>query len=219
MDMYWYKDDQQIVVGLNSTRQVTRYDWFMRDVLPIKLYIVEKQASTNVPFFVSDIEAEESIAFGAKADYNETTFLFSQATWTAQGSGESRYYSADISLNTAELIAAVGTDDFLDIIGEFTVVRADNSNALTTQFNIRVTQDIISGSEGVPTSEYPVVAQYIDDSGTPAVRLVNSEGVAVCLFKNGSPYVFISETGLWYPLTGKIQDGQPTPAFGAGEVI
>jgi hypothetical protein len=219
MNIYWWRDNQQIVTNLNSTRQVPRYDWFLRDTLPVDLYVVEKQSNVNVPFAVTAIEATQTISFGAKEAYTDTSFLFSSNSWTPSGSGDSQKYTGEISLNTAELIEKIGTSDYLDVVAEFTILNADNSNVLTTQFDVRVTQDVISGSEGTPTTQYPVIAQYTTDGGEQAVRLVDGNGVSVGYFKNGAPYVYIAETGLWYPLTGAIIDGKPSPAFGAGEVL
>jgi len=220
MNMFWNLQNQQLVAGLNSNVQVTGYSFYLRDVLPISLALVTEQASETQPYAVTALEATQSIKFGAKAAASDTEFLFSEATWTDNGSAlPDTRYTADVSLNTAALIAALGSLSSLVVIGEFTIQNADNSNELTTQFNITIKPDIIKGTEGVPTTEYNVVAQYMDDNGVAAVRLVNSNGVAVGLFKNGTPYVFILSTGLWYPLTGTIIGGVPVPAFGAGENI
>ena len=217
MNIYWWKDDQQLVAGLYSESKVTGYDWVLRDVIPVNLYVVESQSNINQPYAVTAIAGSESIEFGAKENRSDAAFLFSQDTWTPTGSGDSQRYVAEISLNTAELIAAIGSNDTIDVFGEFTIVQADGDNVLSTQFTIEVTRDIISGSDRVPTTEYPVIQQYTDDNDRRCVRIVNSNGRQVGLWKNGCPYVYEPSTQLWYPLTATIQDGQPTPAFGAGE--
>ena len=86
----------------------------------------------------------------------------------------------------------------------------------TTQVTFRILPDIITGSEGVPSSQYPVIAQYTDDSGVKAVRIVNAAGTAMGLWKNGVPYIFEPDTALWYPVTIKIVDSVPVLALGAG---
>lgn len=222
MNMYWDFQNQKMVASLNSAAAVTQYDFVLRDTLPVVLRVCNTQSVLNVPYVVTAIDAGKSIKFGAKALATYATdgeFLFSQATWTAAGTGENTTYSANIQLNTSELIAAISTASYLDCKAEFAILNASNENELSTQFTMRIYKDVITGSEGVPTSEYQVVAQYTDDNGVQAVRLVNASGVAVGLFKNGAPYVFIQSTGLWYPLTGIIQDGIPVPAFGAGENV
>jgi len=222
MNIFWSHQEQKLVPSLNSEAAITRYDFVLRDTLPVVLRVVNWQAVNNVPYIVTAIDAGKSIKFGAKASASyatDTEFLFSQATWTAAGSGITTTYSANIPLNTAALIAKMGTATSLDCKAEFTILNATNGNELSTQVTFRIIRDVISGDEGVPSSEYDVIAQYIDDSGVASVRIVNSDGVAVGLFKNGAPYVFILSTGLWYPLTGTVVDGVPVPAFGAGENI
>jgi len=222
MNIYWDMQNQKLVPSLTSTSKIERYDFILRDLLPVTLRVCNEQTNINVPYVVTAIDADKSIKFGAKAlatYITDTDFLFSQATWTEVGSGTNTTYTADIELNTAELIAAIGSSSYLDCQAEFTIQNASNKNELSTQTTFRIYPDVIKGTEGVPTTEYQVIAQYTDDNNVAAVRIVNAEGVAVSLFKNGSPYVFIQSTGLWYPLTGTIVNDIPVPAFGAGENV
>ncbi len=217
MNFYWNLQDQEIVPSLNSRGVVSRYDFFLRDTLPIELFLCESQANVNQPYGVIPLESGQSINFGAKAAVTDEDFLFSAATWVSAGSGATRRYTADVSLNTAELIAAVGSAASLDVIAEFVIQNTSNEDLYTTQITFRIFPDIIKGTEGVPTSQYPVIAQYTDGNDVPSVRIVNAEGTAVALFKNGATYIFITETGLWYPITGSIVDGVAVPGLGAGE--
>lgn len=222
MNLYWDLQNQKFVPSLNNTTKIERFDFILRDILPVTLRVCNTQTNLNVPYIVTALDAGKSIKFGAKAltTYaTDTDFLFSQATWTAAGAGETTTYTADIELNTAELIAAIGSEAYLDCKGEFTIQNASNENELSTQCTFRIYPDVISGNEGVPSTQYQIIAQYTDDNNVPSVRIVNAEGIAVCLFKNGSPYIFIQSTGLWYPLTGTIVDGIPVPAFGAGDNV
>jgi hypothetical protein len=219
MNIYWNRQNADIVPSLNAAGVVNRFDFFLRDTLSVNLIICVNQAVTNQPFGVTSLAGGESVKFGAKAAVTDADFLFSQATWVAQGAGDTQAYVADISLNTAELIAAIADADFLDVIAEWTIQNTSNENLDTTQVTFRIFPDVIKGTEGVPTSQFPVIQQYTDDSGTPAVRIVNAEGTVVGVFKNGIPYTFILSTGLWYPLLGSIVDGIPVLALGAGESV
>ncbi|MCG2681187.1 MAG: hypothetical protein L6455_14655 [Kiritimatiellae bacterium] len=223
VNLYWSLGEQKLVSSLNSTTKIERYDFVLRDTLPVVLRVCNEQSNINVPYIVTAIDAGSAIKFGAKALATYATdadFLFNQATWVAAVSGTSTTYTADIPLNTAELIAAMGTAPYLDCKVEFTIYNtALFTNALSTQLTFRIYKDVITGSEGVPTSTYPVVSQILDDTGAQIVKVINANGVLVGVFKNGAPYVFILSTGLWYPLTGIIQDGIPVPAFGAGETF
>lgn len=222
MPIYWDMSNQKMVPSLNSSTKITQYDFVLRDVLPVTLRVCNWQAVLNTPYVVTAIDAGSAIKFGAKALATYATdpdFLFSQGTWTAAGTGEDTTYTADITLNTAELIAAIGTSSYLDCKAEFTILNVGNDNELSTQFTMRIYKDVITGSEGVPTTEYQVIAQYTDDNGVQAVRIVDANGVAVGLFKNGSPYIFCLATGLWYPVSIAIVDGIATLAPGAGEAV
>lgn len=224
MNLYWDLQNQKMIASLNSAASsaVTRYDFVLRDTLPVVLRVCNAQSVMNVPYVVTAIDSGKSIKFGAKALATYTTdagFLFSQSTWTEAGSGENTTYSANITLNTSELIAAMGSNPYLDCKAEFTILNASNENELSTQFTIRILADVITGSEGVPTSEYQVIAQGVDDTGAQIVRIVNADNVLIGVFKNGTPYTFIQSTGLWYGLTATIQDGIPVPAFSAGEAF
>ena len=179
MNIYCYRDNQQLIASLYSNQVVLQYNWFLRDVIPISLILVTKQANVSQPYAVTALNAGESIQFGAKAAYADATFLFSQNTWTSEGTGPTQKYTANVSLNTTELIAAMAAVDTLTVKAEFTFVQADNSNALTTQFLIKVTRDVIIGTEGTPTSEFPVIQQFTDVDGIAKVRLVNSLGQTV----------------------------------------
>ena len=222
MAIYWDLQNQKLVPSLNSEAAITRYDFVLRDTLPVVLRVVNWQAVNNVPYVVTAIDAGKSIKFGAKASATyaaDTEFLFSQATWTAAGSGTTTTYSANIPLNTAALIAKMGTATSLDCKAEFTILNATNGNELSTQVTFRIIRDVISGDEGVPSSEYDVIAQYTDDSSVQAVRIVDADGVAAGLFKKGSTYNFCLETGLWYPDIISIVDGIPVKSLGAGEAL
>ena len=219
MNIYWDIQGQTIVPSLNSRGTVPQYDFYLRDTLQVNLYLVTSQAVVNQPWAVTALAAGEEIDFGAKAAVTDTDFLFSQATWTSTGTGVTQRYVAEISLNTAELIAAMGELSSLDVIAEWTIRNTSNEEMNTTQVTFRILPDIITGSEGVPSSQYPVIAQYTDDNDVKAVRIVNAAGTAVALFKSGSTYIFIVETGLWYPIVGSIVDGAQVIALGEGENI
>ena len=219
MNLYWDIQGQTIVPSLNSRGTVSQYDFYLRDTLPVNLYLVTSQAVVNQPYAVTALAAGESIDFGAKEKVTDSDFLFSQATWTSAGTGTTQRYAGEISLNTAALIAALGVLTSLDVIAEWTIRNTSNEEQYTTQVTFRILPDIITGSEGVPSSQYPVIAQYTDDDSVKAVRIVNADGTAMGIWKNGVPYIYETDTALWYPVTIKIVDSIPVLATGAGENI
>lgn len=220
LNFFWDLQNQKLVPSLTSTQKLDNFSFYLRDTIPVVLRVLSEQNNAMVPYVATAIDAGKSIKFGAKALATYATdkeFLFSQATWVQSGTGASTIYSADINLNASELIAKMGNSESLSCKCEFTILNGSNQNELSTQFAWTIYKDVITGSEGVPSYEYPVIQQAIDDAGAQIVRIVNAEGVLVGIFKDGAPYTFILSTGLWYPLTGTIKDGIPVPAFGAGE--
>jgi hypothetical protein len=188
----------------------------LRDTIPIHLYIVTEQYSEVTKYAVSDIEALHTISFGAKAALTDAEFDVSENTWTPVGSGTDKYYSANVELNTAELIAAIGDLNTITLKAEFTIVSPTGANQLSTQFDLTINRDVIVGTEGIISGNYTVIIQYQDDDGGQGVRIINAAGTQVGLFKNGSPYVFCETTGLWYPLTAREVDGIVVPGYGEG---
>lgn len=218
-EIFWAANEQKFVQSLYTQATVSRYDFVLRDTLPITLRVVSAQAVQGQPWVAGAVDAGRSILFGAKtlSGYaTETTFLFSQATWTASGSSTSTIYSADINLNTEALINALGSASYLDCKVEFTLLNGAN-HELSTQVTWRISPDVISGSEGISAAAYLPIAQAIDENGNQIVRIVDGSGTLVGVWKNGAPYTYIASTGLWYPLTASIVDNVPVPAFGAGE--
>ncbi len=217
MNIVWDWNSQKLRASLNSRVEITTYQLVLRDVYPIVLAYVTEQAVTNVPYVAGAIAANRTIKFTAKlASDLASAPLILAATWPASGAGTATRYSADWACNTAELVAAIGTAASLALKGEFVIIRSDNTNEYSTQFDITIIPDVNRETDVVPAAIYPAIQQYVGDDGTAFVRLVNERGEIVGLFGNGSPYTFVAATGLWHPMTAITQDGIPTPAFGAG---
>ena len=90
MDFFWSYNEQILIPSLSSEAAITRFDFVLRDTLPVVLRVCNRQAVQNVPYIVTAIDAGKSIKFGAKASATyatDTEFLFSQAAWTEAGTG------------------------------------------------------------------------------------------------------------------------------------
>ena len=216
MNLYWDTQNQKLVPSLYSTASISTMTLVLRDTVPVHLYIVTPQNSAVQPYTVGDIAALHTIAFGAKAVLADTEFDISENTWEAVGSGTDKYYGADVELNTAELIAAIGGSNTITLKAEFTIVSPAGANQLSTQFDLVINRDVIVGTEGIISGNYTVIIQYQDDDGGQGVRVINAAGTQVGMFKNGSPYVFCEATGLWHPLTARQVDGIVVPGYGEG---
>lgn len=217
MNLFWDALNQKIVSALTSTREVTAYELVLRDVYPITLAYITEQANITTPYVAGAIEAKKTILFVAKlASDLASAPLIRAAIWTVTGAGTATRYTADWNCGTPELVAAMGTKTSLALKGEFVIVRADNTNEYSTQFDITIIPDVNRETDVNPSALYPAIQQFTGDDGTAFVRLVNEKGEIVGLFGNGSPYTFVLSTGLWHPMTAAVVDGIPTPAFGAG---
>jgi len=147
MNIFWDIQGQQLIPGLNGGGAITLYTVVLRDVWPVSLYLCAEQSNINVPYAVSAITSGHAVKFGAKSALTATTYLSEQATWTSAGSGSTQRYEASIPLDGAALIAAMTGLMALDLIAEFTTRDADGNEYLSTQFNITVVPDVITGSE------------------------------------------------------------------------
>ncbi len=218
-EIFWAANEQKFVQSLYTQAAVTRYDFVLRDTLPITLRVVSAQAVQGQPWIAGAVDAGRSILFGAKtlSGYaTETTFLFSQANWIVSGSGSSTIYSAEINLNTEALINAIGSASYLDCKVEFTLLHGAN-HELSTQCTWRIVRDVITGSEGISPAAYLPIVQALDENGNRIVRIVDGAGTLVGVKKNGCDYNYCADDGKWYPTVIKIVDGVAVHSLGAGE--
>lgn len=148
-NIYWDHQSQKLVPSLNSQQAVTRFDFILRDALPVVLRVCNAQSNINVPYIVTAVDAGKVVHFGAKelATYaTDANFLFEQDTWVETGTGETTIYSASIPLNTAALISAMTGLAYLDCKAEFAIWNGAQDE-LSTQVTFRIWPDVIQGTE------------------------------------------------------------------------
>lgn len=182
MNCYWDYQNRIMVSGLDNTQQLQGLEWYLRDALAVSLYLCEEK-DDDAGFDAVAAPSGYAVKFGIKASrLASATLLVYQGTW-AYAAGPPIVYSGSVNLNTAALIAAVGTEDELDVIGELTLQAADGSHRDTTQFAIRIIPDILIGTEGVPDSLPAWITEHTDPvSGRKYLVLTNSDGEAVATF-------------------------------------
>jgi hypothetical protein len=174
----WDIKTQRVMYDYVAQNTITTLDLVLRDIYAAELIIVDRTSDRSTPYVVSDIPSGYSIAFNAKlpADLTADPALISQMGWVGEGTGTTRKYIADINLNTAALIAAMGTEASVTLRGEFVLIRPDNGHEASSQFSIRVAQDVYRGTEGTPVTVPNPIQQYTDTDGVKKVRLVNADG-------------------------------------------
>ena len=109
------------------------------------------------------LAASTSITFGVKAkgDYSGD-FLASQTSWTAATTtntvdfADTDFYYGTVSLNTAEMETAIGSDPGLECMAEFSInVSGSGMIQSTETITFNCQQDVIKDDEGDPTSADP----------------------------------------------------------------
>ena len=109
------------------------------------------------------LAASTGITFGVKkkGDYSGT-FLASQTSWTAATTtntvdfADTDFYYGTVSLNTAEMETAIGTDPALECMAEFSInVSGSGMIQSTETIPFYCQQDVIKDDEGDPTAADP----------------------------------------------------------------
>ena len=216
MNLFWDRQNHKMTTALTSTQAVDRLTLVLRDTYEITLAEMTPQSNIGAPYVAGEVGAGQSIRFGAKASGSFAGgFLFSALTWVLTGSGSSARYTADMSLNTAALIAAIGTATALDVVGEFVVIGTGLENIDSTQFNIRAIPDVIRGTEGALADPDPALAtvDYVDAAVAQAME--PSGGAYKLedgLLKLWNPY-----QSTWHAVSINGAAGSETISIGTGE--
>lgn len=217
LSLYWDLQNQRLVPSLYSTGKITAMTFVLRDKVPVSLALVTEQASTVQPYTVTELASGQSIRFGAKTAVTESGFVVSQFTWADNGEElPDRRYTADIDLNTAELIAAIGVLSTIALVAEFTILNGDGSNELSTQFTLNVIPDVIVGTEGVPVSADDIAF------ATPAFVVAQADAIktptgGLYRLKNGALQLYNNTTGKYQTMTLAGAAGSEYPSFGPQE--
>lgn len=148
----------------------------------------------------------------------------------------------DLVISDNDKFNIIGDWDDLDVAGGKICWRADlTTSALIADLGDKESKTMYaalwmlpSGEKPVLMSEWDIIVRNIAVDPTTAIE---EEGIvfdtinradatyqkqwadgASIKFKNGQhPYIYIAETGLWYPLVGEIVDGSPVIGLGTGE--
>lgn len=216
MNLFWDRQNHKMMTALTSPQSVSRLDLVIRDTYEVSLAVMTPQTILGSPYVAGEVSAGQSIRFGAKAPGSFVGgFLFSALTWVLTGSGTTARYTADLSLNTAALINAIGTSAYLDVVGEFVVIGAALENIDSTQVNIRVMPDVIRGTEGAladPDPPYATV-DYVDAAIAGAIPINGAN----TRFHNGYFQVWNATQSKWHTLWATGAAGSETLMLGAGE--
>lgn len=184
MNWVWDRTNRQLVRSQYSLQTVSRLDLIVRDTYVVNVSVCTPQSGNALQSYLAgELAAGESLLFGAKTLAGIAgNYLISCASWVKVGAGAAAYYTGQITLDTVDLIAALGTSAYIDIIGELVVVGPDNSHRDSTQWPIRISPDVNRGGEGIPVPSYSVLQQFTDIDGIAKVRIVNALGETCGVF-------------------------------------
>jgi hypothetical protein len=119
-------------------------------------------------------------------------------------------FTFSLNLNTAGIESALATNRTLDVWAELRVFEETGlTPIMVAQFEVRLINVLDNDTAPEPAEGDP---PYPDPS---EIVTVNGSGKV----KVPIPYVFVVETGLWYPLVVNIVDGQPQLGIGEGEAL
>ncbi|MCX6996520.1 MAG: hypothetical protein NTV49_05420 [Kiritimatiellaeota bacterium] len=138
----------------SSTRQV-KPSFMQADCFPLNLYF--RTPGTLGSNSTAVELAALTIVLGAKAldDLDAATLLFSASGFVAIGEGDELHYQAVLDLNTAEIVAALGSAKSMTARVNVEVETAGNAQRLTYQFDVTI-QAQAYGGEAAPTPGTPI---------------------------------------------------------------
>jgi hypothetical protein len=188
MNLYWDIQNHEILTSIQNAQTLTRLDWILRDQVAVDLYLV--QPSTNdTGYTVQEAPTGWAVKFTAKltSARDGAAYVF-QGTWSLSGSGTTAKYSGSINLAGATLVAGVEAAAlyYLDLVAEFSLQDISGNHRDSTQFDLRVTEDVLRASEAAPaveTAPWPWISEYTDPTtGKKIVRIKNSDGEILAEF-------------------------------------
>jgi hypothetical protein len=177
MKIYWDIQNHLFLESLTNSQAFQQWDWILRDIVPVELYIVTPDDATQA-YIQQETPAGFGIRFSAKV--SSATFagvpLIAQADWTLSGTGTTAKYTGSISLNTAELIQAVGVLEYLDIIAEFSFEDLGGVQRDSTQLTLRIKPDVHRTGDATPAAYAPFLEFFTDSVGKECLRIKNTQG-------------------------------------------
>jgi len=185
MNVYWDIDNRQFVAATDSIQKETLFTLAARDVEPITLAYLEESASgAETPYDVSGPDSGEAIWCAIKEDPDDANYLAGPLQLLDNGlGGDDRRFTGDLNLATAELIAAIDSedDDLLAVKFEVTVQSAAGYDKFTTQVDMNIFTDVIRNGVAPATgvSGGGMWRHITDAGGNKGIVGVNIDGVVV----------------------------------------
>ncbi len=154
LNLYYVIADGIFVRSLTDPRQVTTVPMPAQDSVPVSIFVVQRD-TLDEAFSVTDLDACENLIFAGVENIGDTNSMFYEDAFLQTASGDP--YVADVDLNTAVLIAALGTNDRLAIPAQLTVqITATLANTESARLRIMIVgAAITSGLTPSPSNNGP----------------------------------------------------------------
>jgi hypothetical protein len=185
MKIYWDIQNHVFLRSNTDSQEIQRLDWALRDQVSVTLYILAPTEGSQ-GYTIQEAPAGYAVKFAIKPALSlDAGNLVYQGTWTLSGAGTGATYPANVNLNTEELIAALSaviSDDYLDLVGEFTLQDSSGNQRDSSQVSIRILRDVIRITDPAPISAASPWFQEFVHSGSNCIRIVNSDGTTLAVF-------------------------------------
>jgi len=186
MNIVWDLTNHKFLESTDNRQQIQRIDWLLRDQVPVTLNIYTYDLATDA-YTAEDVPAGWAIKFSAKQASGLTgANLVFQGTWASGGIG---VYTATVDLNVEGLIAVVeaASGNNVELVAEFTLSDISGNHRDSSQFTLRVIEDVYRGTEGTPANvgaAFPWIEEYTDSAtGKKCLRFKNSDGETLEVMK------------------------------------
>ena len=117
MNLYWEIDERRFVAGLSDPRILNLIEMPAGDIVPIRVYIVERSSVAD-PFTTQAITTGHELLISAKETASNGTTLFTEDDFSETEVGSYTYYAGDLNLNTEEIVAACSGKNTLTVLME-----------------------------------------------------------------------------------------------------
>lgn len=192
MNIFWEIDERRFVAGLSDPRVLNLVEMPAGDLVPLRIYIVERSSIADL-FSTVPVASGSEIVVSAKATAASTSSLFLEDEFEETGVGTYTYYSGELDLNTEEIAAALGTKATVTVIMEIAWRRtADDAQSYSTTIRLKLHNNIIN------ISDVPVTAS------------------ANIKFINNVLHIRNETTGLWHPVVADGAIGEQHFDLGEG---
>lgn len=190
MNLYWEIDAQRLVSGLDDGTEPGYLVFPARDVIPIRLFVVERD-SIEDSFVATTLGSGETITFQGKATPASASELWNTAGASWEQDADDLAYEGTLDLNTDALVAAIASLANKMVYGEICMLKSSR-HRYSTRFLVQVRNDVIR-----------------DDTVTPAAtdKWKTIDGVL---------HLYNADQDKWIPVKSRGAAGQESVELGPG---